>query len=163
MSSSNPKPRKITALAGLLPVLARRKRTGKKIVFTNGCFDILHLGHTRYLQKARTLGDVLVIGMNTDSSVRKLKGPGRPVNVEKNRAEVLSALACVDFIVLFSELTPQKLIQAVKPDLLVKGGDWKIKDIAGAPFVISYGGKVKTIPFVKGFSTTGILKKISGL
>ena len=163
MSFWRPKPKKVATLSGLLPVLARHRKTGKKIVFTNGCFDVLHLGHTRYLQKARAMGDLLVIGMNTDASVKELKGPGRPVNHEKNRAEVLSALACVDFVVLFSEPTPQDLIRAIKPDLLVKGGDWKVKDIAGAPFVASYGGKVKTIPFVKGFSTTGILKKIAGL
>ena len=163
MSFSHPDLKKVTTLAGLLPMLARLKKAGKKIVFTNGCFDILHLGHTRYLQEAHALGDVLVIGMNTDISVRKLKGPGRPVNLKKNRAEVLAALGCVDFVVFFSEPTPQKLIQAIKPDFLVKGGDWKIKDIVGAPFVSSYGGKVKTIPYVKGFSTTGLLKKIASL
>ena len=163
MSSLSPEPKKVRTLAGLQPVLSKYRKAGKKIVFTNGCFDVLHLGHTRYLQKARALGDILVVGMNTDFSVRKLKGPGRPVNGEKNRAEVLAALACVNFVVLFSEPTPQKLIQAIRPDLLIKGGDWKIKDIAGGPFVASYGGRVRTIPFVKGFSTTGLLKKISAL
>ena len=156
-------PKKIRTAGSLRSVLARYKKAGKKVVFTNGCFDVLHLGHARYLQKARSLGDALVVGMNTDASVRKLKGPGRPVNREKDRAEVLAALACVDFVVLFSEPTPKKLIEAVRPDFLVKGGDWKVKDIAGAPFVASYGGRVKTIPFVKGFSTTGLLKKIASL
>ena len=156
-------PKKIRTAASLRPVLAKYKKAGKKVVFTNGCFDVLHLGHARYLQKARSLGDALVVGMNTDASVRKLKGPERPVNREKDRAEVLAALACVDFVVFFSEPTPKKLIEAVRPDFLVKGGDWKIRDIAGAPFVTSYGGRVKTIPFVKGFSTTGLLKKIASL
>ncbi len=156
-------PKKIHTTASLKPVLARYRKQGKKVVFTNGCFDVLHLGHARYLQKARALGDALVVGMNTDASVRGLKGPGRPVNRENDRAEVLAALACVDFVVLFAEPTPKKLIEAVRPDFLVKGGDWKIEDIAGAPFVASYGGRVKTIPFVKGFSTTGLLKKITSL
>ena len=135
----------------------------KKIVFTNGCFDILHKGHVSYLQKARKLGDALVVGINSDASVKRLKGPGRPVNSEKDRAFVLGALGCVDKVILFSEDTPEKLIRKVHPDVLVKGGDWKKKDVVGAPFVESYGGKVRLIPFVKGFSTTGLLGKIQKL
>ncbi len=135
----------------------------KKVVFTNGCFDILHKGHVAYLQKARKLGDSLVVGMNSDTSVKRLKGPDRPVNSEKDRAYVLSALGCVDKVVIFSENTPEKLIRALRPDVLVKGGDWKKKDVVGAPFVESYGGKVRILPFVKGFSTTGLLKKIQTL
>lgn len=156
-------PKKIQTLPGLLAILSRKKKLKKRMVFTNGCFDILHTGHTRYLQKARALGDILVVGVNTDASIKKLKGPSRPINFEKDRAEVLAALACVDFVVLFSESTPEKLIGALKPDALVKGGDWKKKDIVGAGFVESYGGKVRTVPYVKGFSTTGLLEKISRL
>ena len=135
----------------------------KKVVFTNGCFDILHKGHVTYLQKARKLGDVLVVGINSDASVRRLKGPDRPVNNEKDRAFILGALECVDKVVMFSEDTPEKLIRRIRPDVLVKGGDWKKKDVVGAPFVESYGGTVRLIPFVKGFSTTGLLAKIQKL
>ena len=132
----------------------------KKIIFTNGCFDILHVGHVRYLKKARSLGDWLIVGVNSDSSVRKLKGPGRPVNSEKERMEVLAALKAVDEVRLFSEPTPEDLIRKIRPDILVKGGDWKIKDIVGAEFVRSYGGKVRSLGFVKGYSTTAVLKKM---
>ena len=152
--------RKIKKLSSLKKVLTRRRKAGEKIVFTNGCFDVLHVGHTRYLQKARALGDVLVIGLNTDRSVQKLKGMGRPVNPENNRAEVLGALECVDYVVLFSEDTPLRLIRTLRPDFLVKGGDWSKESIVGKGVVESYGGHVKTIPFVKGFSTTGVLKKM---
>ena len=154
---------KIKKLQSLKKVLARHQRAGKKIVFTNGCFDVLHVGHARYLQKARALGDVLVIGLNTDRSVRKLKGAGRPVNAEKDRAEVLAALGCVDHVVLFSEDTPLRLIRILRPDLLVKGGDWSKKNVVGKDVVESYGGRVKTIPFVKGFSTTRTLGQIKKL
>ena len=135
----------------------------KKVVFTNGCFDILHTGHVTYLEKARKLGDLLVVGVNSDASVRRLKGPTRPVNSQKDRARVLSSLRCVDRVVVFNEDTPEKLIRKIRPDVLVKGGDWKKKDVVGAPFVESYGGKVCLIAFVKGFSTTGILAKIQRL
>ena len=155
--------RKTKNLRALKKALTQARRCGKKVVFTNGCFDILHAGHTRYLQKARSLGDLLVIGLNADKSVKKLKGPSRPVNDEKARAEVLSALSCVDHVVLFSEDTPLELIRSVRPDVLVKGGDWKKEHIVGADVVGSYGGRVLTIPFVKDFSTTGILRKIERL
>lgn len=135
----------------------------KKVVFTNGCFDVLHLGHVRYLQKAKKLGDVLVIGLNSDASTGRLKGPGRPVNSQKDRAQVLRALRFVDRVVIFSEDTPEKLIRKLRPDVLVKGGDWRGKEIAGGAFVRSYGGKVKFLPFVKGLSTTGLLAKIERL
>ncbi|MDP8230140.1 MAG: D-glycero-beta-D-manno-heptose 1-phosphate adenylyltransferase [Candidatus Gorgyraea atricola] len=142
-------------------IKALKKSKGKKrIVFTNGCFDILHVGHVAYLQKARSLGDILVVGLNSDSSVRKLKGRKRPVNAQKNRAKVLSALACVDFIVIFNSLTPLNLIKAIKPKILVKGGDWKAKDIVGGDFVQSLGGLVKSLPYIKGFSTRKLIKKI---
>ncbi len=151
---------KLKTLPQLLKALKRLKRKNKRIVFTNGCFDILHMGHIAYLTKAKSLGDVLVIGLNSDSSVRRLKGKNRPVVKEKNRAMVLSALEVIDFIVIFSNLTPFNLIKAIKPDVLVKGGDWKVKDIVGSGIVKSYGGKVKSLAYMKGFSTKGLIKRI---
>ena len=127
----------------------------RKIVFTNGCFDILHIGHVRYLQHAKRLGDVLIVGLNSDRSVSGIK-PGRPVNSEKNRAEVLAALAVVDYVVVFPEKTPYNLIKAVKPDILVKGGDWKKEDIIGS----DVAKETYSLPYVKGISTTGIIEKI---
>jgi len=134
-------------------------RGNKKVVFTNGCFDLLHIGHVRYLQEAKSLGDLLIVALNTDASVRKLKGPERPVQSENDRAEILAALGCVDFTLLFDEQTPENVIREIKPDILVKGGDWKVEQIVGAPFVQSYGGKVLSLPFVEGRSTTNIIKK----
>ena len=154
---------KLKTLASLKQLLAKDRKTRKKIVFTNGCFDILHVGHVRYLAEARSLGDILVVGLNTDSSVKKLKGPERPVNRERDRAEILGSLVCVDYLVLFSDPTPLNLIKAVRPDFLVKGGDWKKKDIVGSDFVELYGGKVRSLPFTKGFSTSGLLDKIKKL
>lgn len=139
--------------------LAPLRSQGKKIVFTNGVFDLLHIGHVRYLQEARSLGDALVIGVNADASVKRLKGPTRPIQNENDRAEILAALACVDFTVIFTEDTPENLIHKVRPDVLVKGGDWKIESIVGAPFVMSYGGKVMSLQFVDGKSTTKIIEK----
>ena len=135
----------------------------KRVVFTNGCFDILHTGHVTYLEKAKKLGSILVVGVNSDASVKRLKGPSRPVNSEKDRVQVLKALRCVDRVVVFGEDTPEKLIRKIRPDVLVKGGDWKKKNVVGASFVESYGGTVRLIPFVKGFSTTGLLAKIQKL
>lgn len=129
------------------------------MVFTNGCFDILHRGHIYYLSRARALGDLLVIGLNTDTSVSKLKGPGRPVNEEQARAEVLGGLAFVDYIILFPEETPLKLINTLKPDILIKGGDYQKEDIVGYAEVISWGGRVETIPLLEGYSSTSILDK----
>lgn len=139
--------------------LASLKSQNKKIVFTNGCFDLLHVGHVRYLQEAKKLGDVLVIGVNSDASVKRLKGPTRPVQIEADRAEILAALGAVDFTVIFTEDTPLKLIEAVKPDILVKGGDWKIDQIVGSDFVIANGGKVMSLQFVDGKSTTKLIEK----
>ena len=133
---------------------------GKTIVFSNGCFDILHRGHVEYLSKAADLGDILIIGLNTDDSVRRLKGPSRPVNDEKARAVLLSALEFVDAVVLFKEDTPYNLIRRVQPDVLVKGKDYKAEDIVGYDIVIAKGGKVETIELVDGFSTTSILERI---
>lgn len=141
-------------------VIARLKKEQKKIVFTNGTFDILHAGHVRYLQKARSLGDLLIVGVNSDASVKKYKGPDRPINPERDRLEVLTALACVDYAILFSEPTPLKLILKIKPDILAKGADWKKSDIAGAREVESWGGKVKLVKLVQGRSTTNVIGKV---
>ncbi|ASD62619.1 D-glycero-beta-D-manno-heptose 1-phosphate adenylyltransferase [Bdellovibrio bacteriovorus] len=139
--------------------LAPLRAAGKKIVFTNGCFDLLHVGHVRYLQEAQKLGDLLVVGVNSDASVKRLKGPTRPVQIEADRAEILAALSAVDFTVIFTEDTPENLIHKVRPDILVKGGDWKIDSIVGAPFVMSYGGQVMSLQFVDGKSTTKLIEK----
>lgn len=133
---------------------------GKKIVFTNGCFDILHRGHVTYLAEAKKLGDLLVIGLNSDASVKRLKGPERPINNEEDRKYVISQLKSVDFVEIFSEDTPLNLILKVKPDVLVKGGDWKIDQIVGGKEVIANGGDVFSLNFVDGYSTTSIIHKI---
>lgn len=133
---------------------------GKKIVFTNGCFDILHRGHVTYLAEARKLGDLLLVGLNSDASVKRLKGPERPINNEKDRQYVLSQLKSVDFVEIFNEDTPLNLILKVSPQVLVKGGDWKIDQIVGAKEVISSGGDVFSLKFVDGYSTTSIIEKI---
>ncbi len=132
----------------------------QKIVFTNGCFDVLHFGHVHYLLEARKLGDILVVGLNSDDSVRRLKGPARPINGEKERAFVLAALGCVDYVVLFEEDTPENLIKAVHPDVLVKGGDYALDQIVGADFVRQNGGIVTTIPFVEGYSSTLVIEQL---
>jgi D-glycero-beta-D-manno-heptose 1-phosphate adenylyltransferase len=137
--------------------------TGRKIVFTNGCFDILHHGHLDLIAKAADLGNVLVLGLNTDASVRRLKGPERPVTNEQDRALQVASLLCVDAVCLFDEDTPAELINEVRPDILVKGGDYTINNIVGADFVTSYGGKVEIIPFVEGYSTTSLISKIKQL
>lgn len=138
--------------------IARLKN--EKIVFTNGCFDMLHAGHVDYLNKAASLGNRLIIGLNADSSVSKLKGPKRPINTENFRALVLSALHVVDAIVIFDEETPEKLIKFIKPDVLVKGADYTIEQIVGADFVLKSGGNVELIPFLEGFSTTTLIQKM---
>lgn len=139
----------------------RKRNPDKKIVFTNGCFDILHIGHVRYLYQASLLGDILVVGINSDSSVRRLKGSDRPINADVDRAELIAALAFIDFVVLFEQDTPYELISAVKPDILVKGGDYKSDEVVGKDIVERRGGKLVLIPYVEGKSTTGILRKIS--
>lgn len=140
------------------------KKEGKKIVFTNGCFDIIHAGHVDYLEKAKALGvgDILVVGLNSDNSVRRLKGKDRPINPVKYRKKVLEALKPVDLVIIFEENTPENLIKQVKPDILVKGGDYTADTIVGADFVKSYGGKVAIIDFVYDISTTKIIQKIRG-
>jgi cytidyltransferase-related domain len=143
-----------------LDIIQKEREKGKKIVFTNGCFDIIHAGHVDYLEKAKSLGDFLVVGLNSDESVRRLKGPTRPVNPVEQRKKVLQALKPVDLVIVFEEDTPERLIKEIKPDVLVKGGDWKIENIVGADFVMSYGGKVYTIDFVYNTSTTKIIEKV---
>ena len=151
-------PSKILTQNRLSSVVRRLKAQKKRIAFTNGTFDILHLGHVTYLQKAKASADVLIVGVNTDRSVKTYKNPNRPVNPEQDRIKVLTALACVDYAIFFNDPTPLKLIQKIKPDVLVKGADWATKDIVGAREVISWGGKVKRIPLVKGRSSTRVIK-----
>jgi rfaE bifunctional protein nucleotidyltransferase chain/domain len=139
------------------------KAMEKKIVFTNGCFDILHVGHVRYLYEAKGLGDYLIVAVNSDRSVKAIKGPDRPVNNQNDRAEMLSALGCIDCVIIFDEETPFDVIKLFVPDILVKGGDWKVEDIVGSDVVAAAGGIVKSIPFVDGFSTTGIINKIENI
>jgi len=152
--------RKIVNLEEGLILIQQWKADGQQVVFTNGCFDILHLGHLDYLEKSRQQGDRLVIGLNTDDSVSRLKGPGRPINPEHARARMLAALEFVDLVIAFSEDTPKRLIEQVKPDILVKGKDYSIENIVGADFVLANGGEVKTIDLIEGFSTTDLINKI---
>jgi len=141
----------------------RLQAQGQKVVFTNGCFDLLHLGHVRYLEEARSLGDALIVGVNTDASVQRLdKKPPRPINPEGDRAALVAALACVDRVVLFGEDTPLELITALQPDILVKGGDYRLEEIVGREVVLARGGEVKVIPLVPGYSTTALLARIRG-
>ena len=135
----------------------------KKVVFTNGCFDIIHRGHVEYLEDAKALGDILIIGLNSDSSIIGLKGADRPINKEEDRARVLLGLKSVDRVIIFREDTPLELIKMVKPDVLVKGGDWKIEDMVGYEFVLGRGGEVFSLPFRNGYSTTDIVEKIRNL
>ncbi len=151
---------KIKQPADLKAEIDDLKSRGGKIVFTNGCFDILHRGHTRYLAAARALGDYLVVALNSDRSVRTIKGPERPITPEDERAELLAALASVDGVVIFDEENPYRIIRYLVPDILVKGGDWPEDKIIGADVVRGAGGEVKRIPFVEGHSTTDIVKKI---
>ncbi|MBU1912381.1 MAG: D-glycero-beta-D-manno-heptose 1-phosphate adenylyltransferase [Candidatus Omnitrophica bacterium] len=154
---------KIKTLPQIAGAIKKLKQKNKKIVFTNGCFDILHAGHVSYLLKAKSLGDALVVGLNSDGSVKKLKGKSRPIVAQKNRAILLAALEAVDLVVIFNDLTPLKLIKAIKPDVLVKGGDWKKENIVGFDFVESYGGKVKSLAYIKGLSTRELIDKIRNL
>jgi D-beta-D-heptose 7-phosphate kinase/D-beta-D-heptose 1-phosphate adenosyltransferase len=153
-------PRKIQSLSSLKRIVARLKKEGKKVVFSNGCFDILHVGHIRYLSRARKMGDLLVVGLNTDRSVRMIKGDKRPIVPEKERAEVLAALEIVDYVVLFDEPDPLRLIAALKPHILVKGADWSKEEIIGREVVEKTGGKVARIPLVPGSSSTNVIEKI---
>jgi len=152
---------KIVSLNEAATFAKNAQTTGKKIVFTNGCFDLLHPGHVDYLSQARDLGDALILGLNSDNSVKRLeKGANRPINQETARGLVLAALACVDKIVVFDEDTPYELIKAIQPDVLVKGGDYTAENIVGYDIVTAKGGTVTTIKFLEGYSTTSIIKKI---
>jgi len=152
--------KKVVARRSLKGKVDSLKQAGKRVVFTNGCFDLLHVGHIRSLQKARSRGDCLVVGINSDSSVRQIKGPGRPIVPEKERAEVLAALACVDWVTIFDELDPLKLIELLVPNVLVKGADWREREIVGADVVKAAGGEVVRIDLVPGASTTGLFERI---
>lgn len=151
---------KILRLDEAIIQVADWQRAGQNVVFTNGCFDIVHLGHIDYLEKARALGDRLVLGLNTDASVSRLKGPSRPVVDEYARARLMAALSFVDTVILFDEPTPKELIEALKPDILVKGDDYTVETIVGADFVLNNGGEVKTVALVPGYSTTTLIEKI---
>jgi D-glycero-beta-D-manno-heptose 1-phosphate adenylyltransferase len=151
---------KIRSRQAAVAKVAEWKAKGEKIVFTNGCFDIIHLGHVDYLERARDMGSKLVVGLNTDSSVGRFKGPGRPVQSEESRARVLASFQFVDLVVPFNEDTPLDLISALQPDVLVKGSDYLAENIVGADVVKKGGGKVVTIDFVNGYSTTGVIEKI---
>jgi D-beta-D-heptose 7-phosphate kinase/D-beta-D-heptose 1-phosphate adenosyltransferase len=144
----------------IVDLVAELRSDGKTVVFTNGCFDIIHAGHIEYLQQAKSLGDILIIGLNSDDSVRRLKGPARPINKAEDRITVLSALEMVDFVVVFEQDTPLTLISLIIPDFLVKGGDWKTDKIVGSELVLASGGVVKSLPFKKGYSTSEILEKL---
>ena len=152
---------KVVTAEQLTPLLAHARTQKKRVVFTNGCFDLMHVGHTRYLQAAKALGDLLVVGINSDASVKSLnKSSERPIVPESQRAEILAALGSVDYVVLFHESDPLRLIAAVQPDILVKGGDWALDRIIGRDIVEARGGKVQTIPLVPGVSTTSLIQRI---
>ncbi|MDQ3010297.1 MAG: D-glycero-beta-D-manno-heptose 1-phosphate adenylyltransferase [Acidobacteriota bacterium] len=152
---------KVLPLAALRAERERLRESEKKVVFTNGCFDLLHPGHVRYLQQARALGDALIVALNSDRSVRELKGDKRPILTEDERAEVMAALACVDYVTIFDEPTPREVIAALLPDVLVKGGDWGIDQIVGREEVEAAGGQVMSLPFVDGCSTTDVIERIA--
>ena len=141
-------------------ILSDHRANGRKVVFTNGVFDLMHPGHVRYLRAARKMGDLLVVAINSDDSVRRLKGPGRPILPQNERGKILAALEMVDYVTLFEEDTPQAIIELLRPDILVKGGDYKLHEIVGRDFVESIGGKVVAIPFVEGMSSTNIIDRI---
>jgi rfaE bifunctional protein nucleotidyltransferase chain/domain len=151
---------KIKTLDEMVRIRKRLRGKGTKLVFTNGCFDLLHVGHVRYLCQARAMGDALAVGLNSDRSVREIKGENRPIVPEGERAEVLAALACVDFVLIFDDPTPQRVIDAIVPDVLVKGADWGISEIVGRSTVEAAGGTVRNIVLVEGSSTTGIIRKV---
>jgi D-beta-D-heptose 7-phosphate kinase/D-beta-D-heptose 1-phosphate adenosyltransferase len=151
---------KVRGLRELVEIVRERRALGHRVVFTNGCFDLLHRGHTRLLQQARKLGDLLIVGLNSDASVRRIKGPSRPVLSEEERAEVLSALASVDYVVFFDDPDPGSTIAALQPDVLAKGADWAKDQIVGRETVEGRGGRVVTIPLVEGSSTSGIIDRI---
>src|SRR5438093_1332249 len=151
---------KIKSLDEMVKIRRQFRDQDRKLVFTNGCFDLLHVGHVRYLHEARALGDALAVGVNSDGSIRESKGPGRPIVPEMERAEILSALGCVDYVVIFDDLTPQRVIDALVPDVLVKGADWRIAEIVGRETVENAGGIVLNIPLTEAISTSNIINRI---
>ncbi len=151
---------KIKEREALLQILKSLKDKGKRIVFTNGCFDLLHLGHVRYLEEAKSLGDILIVGVNSDRSVRELKGPNRPILPAEERAEILSGLGCVDYVTIFDELDPLELISSLLPHVLVKGGDWTRETTVGREVVERAGGKVVILPLIEGASTSNLIETI---
>jgi D-beta-D-heptose 7-phosphate kinase/D-beta-D-heptose 1-phosphate adenosyltransferase len=153
-------PSKVISLKKIVKIRKELKKEGKKVVFTNGCFDILHKGHVYLLKRAKKLGDILIVGLNSDSSVKRIKGEKRPIFSVRDRAFVLSSIDVVDYIVIFNEDTPLKVIKAIEPDVLVKGADWDKKSIVGREIVESLGGRVVRIPVLKGFSTTSVIEKL---
>jgi len=153
-------PGKLKSLEELQSIALQAKRRGQKVVFTNGCFDILHRGHLHLLRAAKALGDVLIVALNSDGSVRQIKGPSRPVIGEAGRAELIAALEMVDYVILFDEPDPCRLIEAIQPDVLAKGGDWNRDEVVGADIVERSGGKVAVIPYLKGFSTSEIIERV---
>lgn len=153
---------KILSIETAIQRVAELKRQGKRVVFTNGCFDLLHPGHTRYLTEARKLGDALVVALNSDASVRTLKGGGRPIQPEAERAEILAALSAVDLVTIFDDLTPRDLVRRMLPQVLVKGADWGPAEIVGREEVEAAGGRVVSIPVVRGFSTTALIEQAAG-
>lgn len=159
MTTSEQKALKVLNFKNIQEIVQSYKAQKNKIVFTNGCFDLLHIGHIRYLEEAKAKGDVLLVGINTDRSVQALKGPTRPIQNENDRAEILASLKAVNHTILFDEETPLELIKIIKPDILVKGGDWAIQQIVGWDFVQSYGGHVESLQFIEGRSTTQIIAK----
>jgi D-beta-D-heptose 7-phosphate kinase/D-beta-D-heptose 1-phosphate adenosyltransferase len=155
-----PGSRKLRGRPALAEELRTRRSLGQRVAFTNGCFDVMHAGHVQYLQEARAQADLLVVGLNSDASVRALKGPGRPVHRADERALVLGALECLDYVTVFEERTPRELIEEVRPDVLVKGADYAHDEVVGAEFVESYGGRVHLAALREGFSTTGLLRRL---
>ena len=153
-------PPKVNSLAPAAKAVARQKKSGKKIVFTNGCFDIVHRGHLHVLRQAKALGDLLIVGVNSDRSVQQIKGPGRPVIIEAGRVGLLAALEMIDYVILFDEPDPCRLIAILQPDILAKGGDYGREDVVGADIVEQNGGKVVVIPYLAGFSTTEIIERV---
>lgn len=151
---------KVKKRQALKTIAAQAKTEGKKIVFTNGCFDLLHMGHVQLLREAKNLGDILIVALNSDGSVRQIKGPDRPILPEEERAELIAALEMVDYVTMFDEPDPLNVIRELRPDVLAKGGDWAEDKIVGREFVESYGGRVAVIPFLKGHSTTEIIERM---
>jgi len=150
----------ILSLAELQRELGRLRQHGKRVVFTNGCFDLLHPGHVHYLTQARALGDALIVALNSDGAVRELKGPGRPILKEQERAQVIAALGCVDYVTIFDDVSPRATISALRPEILVKGGDWNVDEIIGREEVEAAGGQVLSLPFVEGISTSDLIERI---